>query len=188
MSGPIGRLDRALMQHAARVRTPGRDRVLVLATRAADYSRLWPAVAGGLVLFGGGPGRRAARDGVMAIVIAAIVANGPAKLLMRRRRPSAHESGPVLIAMPVSSSFPSGHSAVAFAFVTGAGGQLPSLVPALAPLAGLVAYSRVHTGVHYPSDVLAGAAIGIGSGMIARRLVGGPQLRLTPREQEDVGR
>lgn len=188
MSGPIGRLDRALMRYSAQVRTPGRDRVLVLATRAANYSRLWLAIAGGLVLFGGGPGRRAARDGVMAIAIAASVANGPAKLLMRRRRPSAHESGPHLIVMPMSSSFPSGHSAAAFAFVTGACGQLPSLAPALAPLAGMVAYSRVHAGVHYPSDVLAGAAIGIGSGMIARRLAGRPQPRLTPREQGDVGR
>ncbi len=41
------------------------------------------------------------------------------------------------------------------------------LAPALVPLAGIVAYSRVHTGVHYPSDVAFGVGIGIGSGLLA---------------------
>jgi undecaprenyl-diphosphatase len=72
--------------------------------------------------------------------------------------------------MPRSTSFPSGHSAAAFAFATGACAELPVLAPVLAPLAGTVAYSRVHIGVHYPSDVAAGAAIGIGSGLLAKRL------------------
>ena len=72
--------------------------------------------------------------------------------------------------MPRSTSFPSGHSAAAFAFAAGAAMELPALAPVLAPLALAVGYSRVHTGVHYPSDVAAGAAIGIGSAALARRL------------------
>jgi undecaprenyl-diphosphatase len=72
--------------------------------------------------------------------------------------------------MPNSMSFPSGHSASAFAFVTGASAEMPILLPVLVPLAGTVAYSRVYIGVHYPSDVAAGAAIGIGAGLLARRL------------------
>jgi membrane-associated phospholipid phosphatase len=40
------------------------------------------------------------------------------------------------------------------------------LAPGLVPLAGAVAYSRVHTGVHYPSDVVVGVGIGIGSGLL----------------------
>jgi undecaprenyl-diphosphatase len=75
--------------------------------------------------------------------------------------------------MPRSSSFPSGHSAAAFAFATGACGELPGLLLLLGPLACAVAYSRVHTGVHYPSDVAGGAAIGIGSGVLASRLASG---------------
>jgi undecaprenyl-diphosphatase len=62
--------------------------------------------------------------------------------------------------MPSSTSFPSGHSATAFAFATGVGHVLaPAAIP-LHGLAALVAYSRVHTGVHYPADVVAGALIG----------------------------
>lgn len=72
--------------------------------------------------------------------------------------------------MPRSTSFPSGHSASAFAFATGVCAELPELAPVLLPLAGAVAYSRTHAGVHYPSDVAAGAAIGIASGVVAGRL------------------
>jgi undecaprenyl-diphosphatase len=145
------------------------DGSLVAITRAANYSRLWLAIAGGLAAFGGRRGRRAAERGLIALALAAAVANGPAKLLVRRRRPFRH-SRPALIRIPRSTSFPSGHSATAFAFATGAVAELPPLAPVLIPLAGAVAYSRVHTGVHYPSDVMAGAAIGVGSGALATRL------------------
>ncbi len=150
-------------------RSPTRDRSLVVITRAANYSRLWLLVAGALALFGGRGGRRAAGRGLAAISIAALVANGPAKLLVRRRRPFSR-SQPTLIRTPRSTSFPSGHSAAAFAFAGAACGELPVLAPALVPLAGAVAYSRVHTGVHYPSDVIGGVAIGLGCGVLAARI------------------
>jgi undecaprenyl-diphosphatase len=123
-------------------------------------------IAGALAVFGGGRGRRAAGRGLFAVAIAAGVANGPAKLLTRRRRPFSR-SHPALIRTPRSTSFPSGHSAAAFAFVTGVCAELPALAPGLVPLATTVAYSRVHTGVHYPSDVAVGVGIGIGSGLLA---------------------
>jgi len=160
------------MRRAARLRSPGLNRTLVALTGAANYSRLWLLIAGALAVCGGRPGRRAAGRGILAIAIAAASSNGPAKLLARRRRP-AGRSAPALIRMPRSTSFPSGHSAAAFAFATGACRELPALLPVLGPLAGAVAYSRVHAGVHYPSDVAAGAAIGIASGVLATRLVSG---------------
>jgi membrane-associated phospholipid phosphatase len=165
----IQRFDRRLMRRSFAARTPALDRSLIATTRAANYSRLWLAVAGGLAVFGGRRGRRAAGRGLVAIAIAAAAANGPAKLLVRRRRPSSRRR-PTLIRTPRSTSFPSGHTAAAVAFVAAASAELPVLAPVLVPLAGAVAYSRVHTGVHYPSDVAAGAAIGIGSGLLARSL------------------
>jgi undecaprenyl-diphosphatase len=176
MGSRLQRLDERLAGRAMLLRSPGLDGVLVPITRAASYSRLWLAIATGLAACGGRPGRRAAVRGVLAIAIASAVANGPAKLLVRRRRP-LRPSPPPLIRMPRSTSFPSGHSASAFAFATAVGGELPALAPALGLLAATVAYSRVHTGVHYPSDVLAGVAIGIGSGLLAARV---PPSRSSP--------
>jgi membrane-associated phospholipid phosphatase len=60
--------------------------------------------------------------------------------------------------MPSSTAFPSGHSAAAFA--TGVGQVHPPAAIPLRALAALIAYSRVHPGVHYPGDVVAGALTG----------------------------
>jgi membrane-associated phospholipid phosphatase len=161
----VQHLDRKLMKRSFGTRSPTLDRTLIAITRTANYSRLWLVLAGALAVFDGERGRRAAGRGLIAIAIAAGIANGPAKLFARRPRPSSR-SHPPLIPAPRSTSFPSGHSATAFAFATGACAELPMLAPALLPLAGTVAYSRVHTGAHYPSDVAAGVGIGIGSGLL----------------------
>jgi undecaprenyl-diphosphatase len=68
--------------------------------------------------------------------------------------------------MPDSTSFPSGHSASAFAFATAAVSYLPELGGPLRLLGGVVAYSRVHTGVHYPGDAVVGSVIGGTAGAI----------------------
>lgn len=173
-------LDERMMESSSRARSHGLNRTLVSITLAANYSRLWVVIAGALSLFGGSRGRRASGRGLVAIAVAAILANGPAKLAVRRRRPSQHPR-PALIGMPRSSSFPSGHSAAAFAFATAASAELPALAPVLLPLSGAVAYSRVHAGVHYPSDVLAGIGIGVGSGLLAARVLDARSL--TPEDR-----
>ena len=73
--------------------------------------------------------------------------------------------------MPASTSFPSGHAASGFAFASAIGRDQPWLGFALRLLATAVAYSRVHTGVHYPSDVVAGALIGATTGQAVAGLV-----------------
>lgn len=74
-----------------------------------------------------------------------------------------------VLSPPVSSSFPSGHSASAAAFVTGVALESPIAGAVLAPVAVAVCYSRVHTGVHWPSDVVAGAILGTGIALATRR-------------------
>ena len=62
--------------------------------------------------------------------------------------------------MPSTTSFPSGHAASAFAFATGVTRELPTVGIPMHGAAAVVAYSRVHTGVRYPLDVIVGAVVG----------------------------
>jgi undecaprenyl-diphosphatase len=64
------------------------------------------------------------------------------------------------VSMPSSTSFPSGHAASGAAFATGVAGAFPEAGIPLGAAAALVAYSRVHTGVHYPVDVIVGSVTG----------------------------
>lgn len=106
-------------------------------------------------------GRRAAVAGLASVAAASATANLALKPLSHRRRPDRSDVPAARRAPePSSSSFPSGHSASAFAFATGVGAVLPLEAIPIRALAALVAYSRVHTGVHYPGDVLAGAFLG----------------------------
>ncbi len=157
------RLDLAIYAAIARTPTPALDDAMSRLSRAADYSRLWLGSAGLLALAGGSTGRRAAAEGLASVAVTSAVVNAAVKPLARRRRPD-RLAGEVPVArhvrMPTSRSFPSGHSASAFAFATGVGHVSPAIAVPLRGLAAGVAYSRVHTGVHYPGDVLAGALIG----------------------------
>ena len=82
---------------------------------------------------------------------------------------------------------PSGHSASAFAFATAVGFELPALSIPLRVVATAVAYSRVHTGVHYPADAMAGSVIGASAAQIVSQIVGGRGRRASGRPLVDRG-
>jgi membrane-associated phospholipid phosphatase len=160
----IERLDLAVYVAVANTPTPRLDRALGRLSRAADHSKLSLSAAAGLAAFGGPAGRRAAARGLAGLAVTAVIVNGGLKLVAGRRRPdpAAHAVPDARqVRMPISRSFPSGHSAAAFAFATGVGGVSPGAAIPLRALAVAVAYSRVHTGVHYPGDVIAGALTGV---------------------------
>ena len=131
-----------------RVRSPKLDPVFYGLSSAADHGLLWLLVAAG----------RAARRGDPAIALRmgaalgteSLLTNGPIKALFQRVRPEDDHppEGPLPYGMhrPITSSFPSGHAAA-------------------------VAASRVYTRMHHSSDVVAGAALGLVLGAIARRVV-----------------
>ena len=157
------RVDVAVYAAIARTPTPALDAAMARLTRAADYSRLSLAAAAIIGAGGGARGRRAATSGLASVGVAATVVNLALKPLGRRRRPDrVAEQVPVArhTRMPISTAFPSGHSATAFAFATGVGHVLPAAAIPLHGLATVVAYSRVHAGVHYPADVIGGALAG----------------------------
>ncbi len=156
-------LDAAVYSAVARTPTPALDRALGRISRAANHSRLWFASAATLAVVGGRPGRAAAAQGVASIAVTSAVVNLVLKRAGGRQRPDrvgAEVPGARHVEMPASLSFPSGHAAAASAFATGVGGRLPLVAAPLHGAAGVVAYSRVHTGVHHPVDVLVGWIIG----------------------------
>jgi membrane-associated phospholipid phosphatase len=157
------RLDLAVYGVIASTPTPALDGALSRLTKAADHSRLSIGSATALWLIGGRRGRTAATRGLASVAVTSVVVNLGIKTVARRRRPDRVARDlpqSQEVPMPASSSFPSGHSAAAFAFATGVASVLPIVGLPLRGLAALVAYSRVHTGVHYPGDVVAGALLG----------------------------
>jgi len=170
--GESAAVDVAVYDAVASSRTPTLDRTMSASSRAADRSVLWFVIAGVLAVTGGRRGRMAARDGVLAIGMASATVNLGVKPLAPRRRPLRDEVALAQdrwVRMPTSTSFPSGHTASAFAFATAVGQRIPALWIPLRGLALLVGYSRIHTGVHYPGDVVAGAVIGSTCGWTVAR-------------------
>jgi undecaprenyl-diphosphatase len=116
----------------------------------------------------------AARSGLL-LGTAALLATAVAQVLKRtccRPRPSIGLPGFVaIVENPDRFSFPSGHSAAAFAVAVALAGQGAALGPLALALACGIAVSRVYLGAHYPLDVAVGAALGGGCGLLARLLV-----------------
>jgi undecaprenyl-diphosphatase len=129
----------------------------------------------GPVLVGLGLGcdlwRRRAPLAFMAAGVASIAASivvAPLKDLFGRARPPEADPGlGSLVAIPENASFPSGHAATAFAAATAIAILSPRMRPYALGLAAAVALSRLYLRVHYPLDVLAGALLGAGLGVLA---------------------
>lgn len=158
-----GHVDRAVYRAIAATPTPTLDTAMRRLSAAADYSKLSIASAAALAVLGGATGRRAAVSGLASVAATSAAVNLAVKPIARRRRPDRAEDGVPenrRVTMPTSASFPSGHTAAAVAFASGAGRVAPLTTIPLHSLAAVVGYSRVHTGVHYPGDVVAGATIG----------------------------
>ncbi len=157
------KLDLAVYAAIAATPTPRLDRLFRRISSSADRSALWLGCAVGLAVAGGPRGRAAAADGLVSIALTSTVVNLVLKPLGGRRRPDRDTHNvPVArqVAMPQTTSVPSGHAASAFAFASGTSFAFPAVGIPLNALAALVAYSRVHTGVHYPADVVVGSITG----------------------------
>lgn len=175
----LGSYDRAVYRSVARLSTPLLDEPLRRVSGFANHSKPWFITAGFLALFGGPHGRRAALTGLAAIGAASLVVNQPMKMIGERHRPDRDSLGVPQqrrVTMPSSTSFPSGHSASAAAFAVAVGALMPALKVPLYGATSVVAFSRVYTGVHYPSDVAVGAIVGALLGRVtstvARRVPG----------------
>jgi membrane-associated phospholipid phosphatase len=138
-----------------RFHSPGVARVAHAYSRAGEHAACWLALGGAGVILD--RRRRGAWARAIGAVGATYVLNTGLKLVVRRHRPVL-EDLPALISTPTKLSFPSAHASSSFAAARAYGRLLPA-----APLyaaATAMAASRVYLGVHYPSDILVGAALG----------------------------
>ncbi|MEU0054107.1 phosphatase PAP2 family protein [Streptomyces sp. NPDC006309] len=164
-------MDRRLTKRVAAWQDPRLHRTLSAVEEAAESSKLWCGAAVVMACTGGRRGRMAAVSGLTALALAQLVSNGVCKQVAGRPRPPKewipHDE---VEDRPDSSSFPSGHTAAAVAFTAALIPSWPQAGAACAVPAAVVAVERVQSGAHYPSDVAAGAAIGLGSAWLVRRL------------------
>lgn len=166
-------LDRRLFDAVATRHWPGADRVLPRLSRSANHGVLWFATAAGIAATGSPRARRAAVRGVASLALASATINTLGKRSVRRARPVL-DTVPLIRQLkrqPITTSFPSGHSASAAAFATGVALESRAWGAAVAPVAAAVAISRIYTGAHFPSDVLVGGALGAGAAFAVRGLV-----------------
>ncbi|MFD4565869.1 bifunctional phosphatase PAP2/diacylglycerol kinase family protein [Streptomyces sp. NPDC058467] len=167
----LGEWDQRLFTRVAGARVPGADPALRRLSDSANHGRLWLGAAAGLAVVGGHTARRAALRGVGSLALASATVNTVVKWSARRPRPLLDHVPQIrhLTRQPHTTSFPSGHSASAAAFATGVALESTRYGALVAPLAAAVAFSRVYVGVHFPADVLAGVAIGVGAGVLTCR-------------------
>ena len=166
----VNEVDRAISRAISSLPPTPLDTAMKALSGAADHSKLWFGLAL-LLALRKGTMRKAAVRGVLSIAATSPLANAVLKPLLPRRRPAASElpAYQTIANPPRSSSFPSGHSASAAAFATAVAMESPRTALAVVPLAAAVAYSRVHVGVHWTSDVVVGAALGTGVALATER-------------------
>ena len=157
MSTALARADTALAV-AARTRghAPAAERAVRAFSKTGEHATLW-LVLGTVGAIVDRP-RRDRWAKATAGVAGAYVLNTAIKFVVRRRRPQL-DGLPALIGTPTQLSFPSAHASGSFAAARGFAPLLGGK-RYIYPLATAMAASRVYLGVHYPSDILAGALLG----------------------------
>lgn len=154
--------------------TPELDALMVGVTTLSDRSLVWLVL--GCALIVPRRTRRAGASILIALAFCTLVVDFALKPLVARPRPFMLDAGvELLIPKPGGLSFPSGHSAKSFAAAAALAASLPAdcrrfAAPAFL-LAMLIACSRLYLFVHFPTDVLAGAAIGAALGIVAARVL-----------------
>jgi decaprenylphosphoryl-5-phosphoribose phosphatase len=155
-------LDEGLLRLTrSRAHTPGRDQAVAQFSALGEHAAIWLAFGAGAAVFAPASERRDWRRAT-ACVAGAYVLNTVLKIAVGRPRPELADL-PALVATPTRLSFPSAHATSSFAAARAYSSLGVPRLPLYAMASGLAA-SRLYLGLHYPSDVLAGAALGAAIG------------------------
>jgi undecaprenyl-diphosphatase len=165
----VAAFDAAVERGFDRFHSPPLDAVAYRLSSAADHSLLWHICGATRALGTGGDIRWATRFS-LALGVESALTNGAVKSLFRRIRPADYTAIEFRhgLRRPITSSFPSGHATAAFCAATLLGGG-----PGWYSAATAVAATRIYVRLHHASDVLAGAAFGVGLGLALRPFVNG---------------
>jgi len=149
---------RLLMLARTRGHTPARDRAIAVFSRGGEHAACWLALGlAGAAAHATQPTRRASWLRGAGLVATSYALNTAIKFTVRRPRPELPGLEP-LTPTVTRLSFPSAHATTSFAAARAYGAVMPATP--LYAAAALLALSRIYLGVHYPSDILAGAVFG----------------------------
>lgn len=168
----LAAFDRTLLLFMVRIDSASLTRLMRSLTRLGD-TESWVAIGLAFGLNGGDGLRRMTLLAISAALATAF--SQPLKRLTQRPRPSVGLSDfCARIHEPDDFSFPSGHTAVAFAVACALAGEGHLIAVICLVLAIGIGISRIYLGAHYPLDVVAGAVLGVGAGFATRWIVTAP--------------
>jgi len=167
--GPVvARFDAAADRALDRLRgNRAADAIINSATHLGDWSLIWHLIGSIRGLTSDARALEAYRLSTL-LGVESLAVNQGVKRLFARTRPAKEHWTPG-IRTPLTSSFPSGHASAAFFAATLLSSEDRRFAPVWYGLATVVGMSRAYTRVHHASDVVAGAALGLTLGLVARR-------------------
>jgi undecaprenyl-diphosphatase len=143
------------------------DRIFYAVSELADFSLLWLLIAASKAAISDKNLPNAVRVGAV-LSVETVLVNGVIKSAFKRERPVVEAERPYHLRVPLTTSFPSGHSSAAMVAVLLLS-ENSKVKPLWWGLAGLVASSRVYVRIHHASDVVGGLAVGLAFGSLAKK-------------------
>lgn len=156
----VKRIDKKIINKVAKIQRPVFNKFLIPLTKIGSMGIVWVLIA--VPMLFSESFRNTGFKVILVVLLTGFIGEGIIKHLAKRKRPSKYiEEKDMLIKKPITYSFPSGHTTSSVASAIVISGSCPKLSIAVFVLAFLVSFSRLYFRVHYLSDIIAGAVLGL---------------------------